>query len=118
MMRSETKMKLCCQFIQNKKGRDLVCLDLRGVTSIADFFIICTGDVNVHIRAIADEILDGLRQQGARAWHTEGYAEQRWILIDLVDVVIHVFCDEARKTYELEKLWGDAKRMEIKHGEA
>ena len=104
---------ICCQLISDKKGKRIVCLDLKGITTIADYFIICTGEVDVHLKAIADAVIEGMGERGIKAWHIEGYNEQRWILIDLVDVVIHIFNKELRNTYELEKLWGDAKLTEM-----
>jgi ribosome-associated protein len=112
-MHAETKAQLCCRLINEIKGLDLVCLDLRDVTGIADFFIICSGEVEVHRRAIADEIIRALRQRGEKVWHLEGYGAERWILIDLVDVVVHIFSPELRRTYELEKLWGDARPAQL-----
>ena len=103
----------CIRFLQEKKGRDIVCLDVRGLTPVTDYFIICTGEVDVHIKALADGVIDGMKAQDMRPWHIEGYHEQRWVLIDYVDVVLHIFTPESRDLYELEKLWGDAKRTEV-----
>jgi ribosome-associated protein len=108
-MHTETKAQLCCRLINEKKGLDPVCLDLRHVTTIADYFIICAGEVDVHRRAIADEIIQTMRQRGVKVWHVEGYDAEHWILIDLIDVVVHIFAPELRRAYELEKLWGDAR---------
>jgi ribosome-associated protein len=96
--------------IQEKKGEDIVSIDLRGITSVADFFILATGSSGVHVRAIADEVRDKLKQEhDIQPWHIEGFEAQKWVLIDYVDVVVHVFDDETRKYYRLENLWKDAK---------
>lgn len=96
-----------------KKASDVVILDLRGLTALCDFFVIASGNSDVHVRAVADHILEGLESRGARVWHVEGHAEGRWVLLDVVDVVIHIFDPETRSFYGLERLWGDApaKRM-------
>jgi ribosome-associated protein len=92
----------------DKRANDIKILDLREITSITDYFVICSGDVAVQVRAIADNILEKLEAEGTQPWHTEGYETGRWILLDFVDVVVHIFMDEAREYYGLERLWGDA----------
>ena len=95
--------------IMNKKGEDIVVLDLRKVSSISDFFILTTGSSGVHVRAIADEVKIMLKKEDSIApWHIEGYSAQKWILIDYVDIVVHVFDKDTRSYYSLEKLWKDA----------
>ena len=92
----------------SKKGFDVKILKLKQISSICDYFVICSGSVNVHVKAIADAVEDGLRQKGIRSSHREGTSESSWILLDYFDVVVHVFRGEARQFYALEKLWGDA----------
>ncbi len=100
--------------IQNKKGEDIVVLDLRKVTSIADYFVIATGNSNVHVKAIADEVRERLkRDDRVLPWHVEGEEGQKWILVDFVDVVVHVFDRETRKYYDIEKLYEDAESRKI-----
>jgi ribosome-associated protein len=94
--------------IFNKKGYDVKVLDLRNLTTITDYFVICTADSDTQVKAIADEVDKKLRDEGIRAWHTEGYQAMNWILIDFVDVVVHIFKKDTREFYNLEKLWGDA----------
>ncbi len=96
-------------FALTKKAADVTIMDLRKVTDMADFFVICSGDSDTQVKAIADAITDGMDQAGVQAWHREGLTERQWVLLDYVDVVVHVFHREARKFYGLEKLWGDAK---------
>ncbi|MDR3665278.1 MAG: ribosome silencing factor [Ignavibacteriaceae bacterium] len=96
------------ELIFSKKGYDVKILDLRNLTTITDYFIICTGDSNTQVKAIADEVDKKMRDDGVRSWHTEGYSSLNWVLIDFVDIVVHVFKKESRDYYNLEKLWGDA----------
>ncbi|MFQ6673474.1 MAG: ribosome silencing factor [Fidelibacterota bacterium] len=91
-----------------KKAKDIHILDVRKQTSITDFFIICSGSTDVHVKAIHDGILDGL-EPDMKPWHIEGMASLRWILMDYVDVVVHVFQPEVRDYYQLERLWADAE---------
>ena len=91
-----------------KKGYNVKILDLRALTTITDYFIICTGDSDTQVKAIADEVDKQMREEGVRSWHTEGYRTLNWVLIDFVDIVVHVFKKESREFYSLEKLWGDA----------
>lgn len=96
-----------------KKAFDVKVLDLRKLSAVTDFFVICSAQVDIHAKAIADSILENLEKKGIRVWHDEGYQASRWILLDYVDVVVHVFLKEARDFYALEKLWGDAKVQEL-----
>jgi ribosome-associated protein len=96
------------EHIFNKKGYDVKILDLRSVTAIADYFVICSADSDTQVKAIADEVDKRMRDEGVRSWHTEGYRSLNWVLIDFVDIVVHVFKKESRDYYSLEKLWGDA----------
>ncbi len=99
--------------IFNKKGYDVKILDLRKLTTITDYFVICTGDSDTQVKAIADEVSKELRDDGIRSWHTEGYQSLNWVLLDYVDVVVHVFKKEIREFYNLEKLWGDAPSIDV-----
>jgi ribosome-associated protein len=101
--------------IVNKKGSDIVVLDLRRLAAVADYFVIATGNTNTHVQAIADEVRDKLRKEHhAHPWHVEGESSQRWILLDYVDVVVHVFDRKTREFYDLEGLYLDAgiRRLE------
>jgi len=97
----------------DKKAFDVKILDLRKLSNIADFFVICSAEVELHAKAIADHITENLTQKGVRVWHNEGYEASRWILLDYVDVVIHIFLKELRQFYGLERLWGDAPTKKI-----
>jgi ribosome-associated protein len=93
-----------------KRAEDVVILDLRELDGVCDFFVIATGHSEVQVKAIADAVEDGLRERGMRPWHSEGFEARRWVLLDYVDVVVHVFHARAREYYLLDKLWGDAAR--------
>ena len=101
------------ELIFNKKGYDVKILDLRKLTTIADYFVICSADSDTQVKAIADEVDKTLRDEGIRLWHKEGYQSLNWVLIDYVDVVVHIFKKESREFYNIEKLWGDAPSFDI-----
>jgi ribosome-associated protein len=96
-----------------KKAEVVKILDLRKLTDVADYFVICSAEVDVQIKSIADNISEGLKKHGVRLWHLEGYSALNWVLLDYVTVVVHIFKEEARSYYDLEKLWGDAPVEEI-----
>jgi ribosome-associated protein len=98
----------------NKKAEEIRIFDLRMISNVADFFVICSGSSDVHVKAIYDEIDRELSQKAINPNHTEGAAHGRWVLIDYIDVVVHVFQPAIREFYGLERLWGDAKIEEVK----
>jgi ribosome-associated protein len=103
------------------KAEDVVLLDLRKLSSMADFFVVCSGASDVHVRAIADAVRDGLtaREEHIKPWHMEGYDSLRWVLLDYVHVIVHIFRRESREYYSLEKFWGDAPVETVEdHGTA
>ena len=95
----------------DRKAADLAILDLRGISSVTDFFVICTGRSDVHVRAICDRIEETLSEAGETAVAREGVAHGRWALLDYGDVVVHVFQPESRAFYDLERLWSHAPRF-------
>ncbi len=90
------------------KAEDLRILDLRGMNDATDFFLIAHGRSDAHVRGIAEHVLEKLGASGHRAHHVEGLPTGRWVLLDFVDFVIHLFHPETRAFYQLERLWGDA----------
>jgi ribosome-associated protein len=96
-----------------RRVTDLVALDLRGISSATDFFLVGSGTSDVQVRAIADHIIEEMKKEGVRPGHVEGVAGGRWVLIDFIDFVVHVFHPEARAFYQLEGLWGDAPRLDL-----
>jgi ribosome-associated protein len=92
---------------------DITVLDLRGKSPATDYFVIATGTSDRQMRTVADEICEAAREQGLKRFGRAGYEQARWILLDFVDVVIHIFDSEYRDYYDLELLWGDAERLTI-----
>lgn len=92
----------------DKKGIDIVIINMRKISGVCDRFVIVSGTSTTHVRALSDNIVKKLRESGARLKHIEGEREAAWILIDFGDVVGHVFLDDVRKRYDLEKLWSNA----------
>ncbi|MDE0082362.1 MAG: ribosome silencing factor [Gammaproteobacteria bacterium] len=106
-------MERAAELALERKAQHVVSLDLKGISSATDFFLLATGTSDVHVRAIADHVLDKLRNEGVRPDHVEGLGHGQWVLIDYIDVVVHVFRSTTREFYRLEDLWGDAKRREF-----
>jgi len=102
------ELKLAVAALEAHKARDLVVLDLRGLCDATDFFVIATGTSDTHVRALADRVVEALRTDGHRPHHIEGLPGGRWVLLDFVDVVVHVFHPSLREFYQLERLWADA----------
>jgi ribosome-associated protein len=99
--------------VLNRKALDVVVLDLRGLTSFADMFIICSGRSHRQVSAIAESVEQELKARGIKALGVEGLREGHWVLMDYGDVVIHIFYEPIRIFYDLEGLWSDAKRIEL-----
>lgn len=97
------------QSIQDKKGENIVCIDLRNIPdTITDYFIICDADNSTQVKAIADHVMEETRKRlSEKPWHKEGFNELEWVLLDYVNTVVHVFHKSARKFYQLEELWND-----------
>jgi ribosome-associated protein len=100
--------KKVVRFALDKKAFNVDLMDLRKITPVTDFFIVCSGSTDVHVKAIADSLIENCKKNGIPVYHVEGYESLRWVLIDLVEIVIHVFQPEVRVYYQLERLWGDA----------
>ena len=96
---------------QSKKAEHILLLDISKITSMTDYFIICSADTDVQVKAIADAVRKGTE---SKPWHIEGYQQLNWVLLDYVDTVIHIFRTETRAYYELERLWADAPVRELK----
>jgi len=105
------KISLCYNSAVDKKANDVVVLDVRGISEVADIFIIGGGSSGRHVRTIADSIEKALRQAGEKEYHIEGYENALWILLDAGDVVIHIFQNDTRRYYNLERLWDDAEKV-------
>jgi ribosome-associated protein len=97
----------------DKKAGDVVVLDLRDTPAFTDFFILCSGQSQRQVKAIADGIEDALRTSKVRPSHVEGYERAEWVLMDYFSFIVHVFTPQTRTFYSLERLWGDAERIEV-----
>lgn len=100
-----------------KKALDLTVLDLRGIASFTDFFVITTGTNRRQCQAISDEVVEQLKRGGTRAARVEGFQTAEWILIDYGDFVVHIFDEKARRFYDLERLWREARRIDVSPGQ-
>jgi ribosome-associated protein len=92
----------------DRKAREVVVLDLRGISTATDFFVVAGGTSDTHVTAIADHVVDEMKKEGVRPINVEGARQGRWVLVDYFDFVVHVFHPAAREFYQLERLWGDA----------
>ena len=98
---------------RSKKARELVGLDLRDLDGVADYFFICSAASEVQVKAVAEAVEEKLRERGARPWHVEGLEGRRWVLLDYVEMVVHVFHEKTREYYMLDRLWGDARSIDL-----
>lgn len=108
---TEEKAVLAREALLDKRALDPVLLDMREITVITDFFLICSGRSNVHIRALSEAVLDALGAAGFRPQGVEGKGEGSWVLLDFGDLIVHIFSEECREFYSLERLWSDAVRV-------
>lgn len=99
--------------VRERNARDPIVLDLRGISDAADFFLIASGDSDVHTRAIADNLIERLEERNVTPAGIEGKNAGRWILIDYIDIVVHLFLPRVREFYQIERLWGDAPRARL-----
>jgi len=114
LTRNSKLFKTIINAIRNKKGENIISLDLRKVDeAVADFFIVCEASSNVQIKAIADAIQDEVKEKcGESPYRHEGYQALQWVLIDYVNIVVHIFQPETRKFYKLEEMWNDGEQVE------
>ncbi|HET9372483.1 MAG TPA: ribosome silencing factor [Vicinamibacterales bacterium] len=111
--RLSSDLKLATAAAHDKKAVDVIVLDLRKASAFTDHFVICTGANVRQVKAIADGIEESLRKKGAKPALVEGYERGEWVLLDYFDFIVHVFTPATREFYSLERLWGDAERIEI-----
>jgi ribosome-associated protein len=102
------------QAIFDKKGQNILALDVRGISTMADFYLIAEGSVERHVKALHNAILDAMQQNGHRVLHVEGVRESDWVVLDFGDIVIHLFIPELREKYALETLWNEGKVVDVK----
>jgi ribosome-associated protein len=108
-----TLLRHAAEAAVGKKASDLVGLDLSGLEGVADYFFICSAASEPQVKAIAEAVEEKLRVLGAKPWHVEGREGRRWVLLDYVDLVVHVFHEKTREYYLLERLWGDARSVDL-----
>ena len=108
--------RLAARALAERKAQDVLILDLRGLSEAADFFVIASGTSDTHVRAVADHAIEALAGAGRAPHHAEGLSQGRWVLLDFVDFVVHVFHPAQRDFYQLERLWADAPRLAVVGG--
>lgn len=112
-MTSFETAKLAVKALDSKKALDIKVIKISDISALADYFVIATGTSSTHVKALADEVEDYLDRNDISVSHTEGYRSNSWILLDYVDVIVHVFSDEAREYYDLERLWQDGEEVDM-----
>ncbi|MBI4502378.1 MAG: ribosome silencing factor [Gemmatimonadetes bacterium] len=105
---SHREFQPAVQALEAHKAQDVVVLDLRGLCDATDYFVIASGTSDTHVRALAERVIEAMARAGRRAHHVEGLTSGRWVLLDFVDLVVHVFHPTLREFYQLERLWADA----------
>lgn len=105
------KVKIAQGALEDKIGKDILVLDLKGISNLAEYFIIASGNTDTHLRAMADEAEQRLFKLGVKLHHSEGYSVGTWILLDFGQFLVHLFNQEQRAFYGLEHVWGDAKEV-------
>ena len=113
MNKSTEMTRLAVQALEDKKGNDIQIIDIHEVSVIADYFIIASGNNPNQVKALADNVEDTLGRAGYEARQTEGYATASWILMDYNDIIIHVFSEEDRSFYDIERIWRDGKAVSL-----
>ena len=111
---SQKDAQLISELMLDKKALDILIIDVRKITTLTDFFVVCTSESEPQTRAITDHINEKMKEAGVKSWHTEGYQHLEWVLIDFVNIVVHIFSKKAREYYELERLWADGKITTVK----
>ena len=112
-MEALTKVNMCGAYAEEKKAKDILILEMAGLTDMADYFMLASGTSERHVRTIADHILKSMKSQGTKPQLIEGTNEGRWVIIDYRDIVVHIFIEPLRELYDLESLWIEAKRHRV-----
>ena len=95
------------ELMLEKKALDIIIIDVRKITTLTDFFVVCTSNSQPQTRAITDHINQKMKEEGVKSWHIEGYEHLNWVLVDFVNIVAHIFSKDTREYYEFERLWAD-----------
>ena len=114
----EEKVAYCVSLVEEKKAEEVLVFDLRDISSVTDYFLLCHGSSGRQVQAIADHLLEMAKKRGLRPLGVEGYLEAQWVLLDLGDLIVHVFYEETRRFYDLERLWGHAPQVYPPHAKA
>lgn len=104
--------KKAANILDNKKAREISVIGIRDISVLADYFVIATGTSSTHVKALADEVEFQLKEEGTAAGHIEGYRSNSWILLDYGNVIIHIFTEESRQFYDLDRLWQDGEKVD------
>ena len=104
---SQNDAQRISELMLEKKALDIIIIDVRKITTLTDFFVVCTSESEPQTRAITDHINQKMKEEGVRSWHIEGYEHLNWVLVDFVNIVVHIFSKETREYYEFERLWAD-----------
>jgi ribosome-associated protein len=110
---AERKARRAALAALDRKASEVVVLDVQGLSSVTDYFLVCSGRSTTHLQTITDAIRDDLKEAGVRPLHAEGVPESGWVLLDYGDVLMHVFLEDTRIYYALERLWGDAPSLSL-----
>ena len=110
---SLAKTTRIARILDEKIGKDITILNISNVSSFADYFVLCSAEASTQVKALADEVEYKLDEMGISVSHIEGYRSNSWILLDYVDVIVHIFDKEARDFYDLERLWQDGKEVDL-----
>ncbi len=111
---SEQLARACAHYAADKKAENLVVLDLRGISTFTDFFVVCSGTSDPHLKAIASSIREGLRDdKQVSPLAVDGYPASQWVVLDYIQVIVHIFHEAKRDFYDLETLWNDAPRLKL-----
>ena len=108
-MKSKELSQKLAQLAWEKKGDNILILDVRKLTDVTDYFVLVSAESELHVKALSDHLQENLAKKKQKVWHREGYQNLNWVLLDYIDVVVHIFREPTRQFYELEKLWGDAR---------
>jgi ribosome-associated protein len=112
-VRFPKQVEVAIRAAEDKKAHDITVLDLKNASGFTDYFVICSGANARQIHAIADSVIEALGGEGSRPAHVEGYDRSEWVLVDYFDFIVHVFSPETRAFYGLERLWGNAERVDV-----
>jgi ribosome-associated protein len=110
---ADGKARQAAQAALGKKAVDVIVLDVQGLSSVTDYYLVCSGRSTTHVQTISEAIVEELEEQGVRPRHAEGVGDSGWILLDYGDVLMHVFLEDTRLYYALERLWGDAPTLPL-----